>query len=115
MCSENKIALLLAKICDADLYLKLISQLNKDFEMVGLENTFDVNYSPNDLVKKLQEQLIDLIRTDFDTYANLLYRIDVSELALKKLDNLPIENLTLQVTYVVLKREWQKVWFKNKL
>jgi len=115
MCSENKITILLTEVCETNLYLKLIAQLNKDFEMVGLEKVFGLNYSPNDLTKKLQEQLSELMRTDFDKYANLLYRIDILESTLKKLENLPIENLVSQVAYVILKREWQKVWFKNKL
>jgi len=114
MCSENKIALLFKEISETDLYIKLIEQLNKDFEMVGLKQMFDLNYSPHDLIKKLQKALAELIKTDFYIYANLLYRIDVSEVALKKLENLPIESVINQISYVILKREWQKVWFKNK-
>jgi hypothetical protein len=46
---------------------------------------------------------------------NLLYIIDVSEEEVKKLDGSDISILSGQVSFLILKREWQKVWFRSKL
>jgi len=43
---------------------------------------------------------------------NLLYIIDVSEEEIKKLDGTDLVKLSEEVTFLVLKREWQKVWFR---
>jgi hypothetical protein len=56
---------------------------------------------------------LNLINNQYDDYLNLLYRIDVPESELAKLKN---DNLTTsieEITYLVLKREYQKVWFKH--
>ena len=48
---------------------------------------------------------------DFDTY---LAKYPVSEEEIKKLDGSDISALSGQVAFLILKREWQKVWFRNK-
>mgnify|MGYP003608609202 FL=1 len=50
----------------------------------------------------------------FAEYLNLLYIIDVSEEQIKKLDGSDVFKLSEDVTFLILKREWQKVWFRNK-
>ncbi|MBC7641800.1 MAG: hypothetical protein H7174_05590, partial [Flavobacterium sp.] len=47
-------------------------------------------------------------------YLNLLYIIDVPEDQIKKLDGSDIEELSAQVAFLILKREWMKVWFRNR-
>lgn len=106
---------LLSEIYEEDLYVKLIEQLNKDFQLSGIESHFDLELNPNSLIHQLEKSILDLINTNFDGYLNLLYRVDISELELKKLDGSNIEKLSEQVVYLLLKRVWKKVWFKNKL
>ena len=96
-----------------NLYEHLIEQLNKDFQMTNLTVSFEIGISPVQLKKELFAILLNLITKQYDDYLNLLYRIDVPESELGKLIN---ENLTTsieEITYLVLKREYQKVWFKH--
>jgi hypothetical protein len=62
----------------------------------------------------VQEKIYKLIQYKFAEYLNLLYIIDVPEEQIKKLDGSDLVELSEQVTFLVLKREWQKVWFRNK-
>jgi hypothetical protein len=55
-----------------------------------------------------------MIQFKFAEYLNLLYIIDVPEDQIKKLDGSDISELSAQVAFLILKREWQKVWFRNK-
>jgi len=106
---------LLSEIEEVCLYAKLIEQLNKDFNLAGIEESIQSHCSPKELILQLQKIVLRLINNDFDSYLNLLYRIDISENEIKKLDGSTIEKMSGQVVYLLLKREWQKVWFKNKL
>src|SRR3989304_1700994 len=95
------------------LYEHLIEQLNKDFQLANVTESFNVTTSPIQLKKQLFAVLLNLITKQYDDYLNLLYRIDVPESELAKLIN---DNLTTSIediTYLVLKREYQKVWFKH--
>ena len=60
------------------------------------------------------EKIYRLIQYKFTEYLNLLYIIDVSEQEIKKLDGSDLVFLAEQVAFLILKREWQKVWFRNK-
>ena len=106
---------LLSEIKEVDLYLKLIEQLNKDFQLAGIEQLFSLDCSPSNLIQQLQKIILKLINDDFDNYLNLLYRVDISENKTRKIDSSNIKKMSEQVVYLLLKREWQKVWFKNKL
>ncbi|NOR28720.1 MAG: hypothetical protein GQ540_09370 [Lutibacter sp.] len=111
---QNSIALL-QKVEIENLFQQLIQQLNKDFQLSNLDKTFDLSVTPIQLKEKLSEILLDLITNHYDDYLNFLYRVDVSEneLAIIKAENL--EATIDQITFLILKREYQKVWFKNKL
>ena len=70
--------------------------------------------SEESLKRILHEKIYRLIQYKFAEYLNLLYIIDVSEEEIKKLDGSDISALSGQVAFLILKREWQKVWFRNK-
>ncbi len=106
---------LLSEIDSVGLYLKLIKQLNKDFLLAGIEQSFSLDCTSSKLAQELQKTVARLVNNDFDSYLNLLYRVDISEIEIKKLDGSNIEKMTEQISYLLLKREWQKVWFKAKL
>ncbi|KAB8154455.1 hypothetical protein EZY14_008520 [Kordia sp. TARA_039_SRF] len=97
------------------LYEKLIAQLNKDFALANIEETFAASISPESLKRELHGIVFQLIQEKFSEYLNLLYIIDVSEAKIKALDGSDMVQLSEQVAFLILKREWQKVWFKNKL
>ncbi|PKH66943.1 hypothetical protein CXF59_13610 [Flavobacterium sp. ALD4] len=96
------------------LYLKLVEQINKDFNLANEAIDFPISISPNELKIQLHEKIYRLIQYKFAEYLNLLYIIDVSEDEVKKMDGSDLVILAEQVSFLILKREWQKVWFKNK-
>jgi len=96
------------------LYLKLIEQINKDFNLANEGIDFPMSISPEELKIQLHEKIFRLIQYKFAEYLNLLYIIDVSEDQIKKLDGSDVVILSEEVAFLILKREWQKVWFRNK-
>ncbi len=98
-----------------NLYQKLIEQLNKDFNFANEPVDFPLSTSPQELKIQLHEKVYRLIQYKFAEYLNLLYIIDVSETEVKKLNGDDLLILSEQVAFLILKREWQKVWFRNKL
>lgn len=96
------------------LYNLLLEQLEKDFIYAGVDLKIRKNCSPTKLVETLQNEIRKLILNDFTGYLNLLYRIDVSEVEIKKTDGSNIDVLSKQVCFLILKREWQKVWIRSR-
>ena len=97
-----------------DLYKKLIFQLNKDLLYANVDLEFNEDTLPTSLKLVLQEILFHLIQNKFSEYLNLLYIIDVSESKIKALDGSDVVQLSDEVTFLILQREWQKVWYKAK-
>ena len=106
--------LLLQEAEKETLYVNLIVQLNKDFNLANEAVDFPISLSPDELKVQLHEKIYRLIQYKFAEYLNLLYIIDVSEEEIKKLDGSDLVILAEQVAFLILKREWQKVWFRNK-
>lgn len=104
---------LLISTANENLYAPLIAQLNKDFQLANVAAGFDSTNSPTELKKQLFAVLLNLITKQYDDYLNLLYRIDVPESELAKLINDNLTDSMEDITYLVLKREYQKVWFKQ--
>jgi hypothetical protein len=97
-----------------NLYKKLIQQLNKDLLYANIDLVFDESVLPTSLKFILHETLFKLIQDKFSDYLNLLYIIDVSEQKVRQLDGSDTLKLSEEVTFLILQREWQKVWFKNQ-
>ena len=106
--------LLLAEAENENLYPKLLEQINKDFNLANEPVDFPKSTSPEELKVQLHEKIYRLIQYKFAEYLNLLYIIDVPEDQIKKLDGSDISALSGQVAFLILKREWQKVWFRNR-
>ncbi|MGC1204753.1 MAG: hypothetical protein WA839_07690 [Flavobacteriaceae bacterium] len=98
----------------SELYNKLIHQLNKDFLLANIDLDFHEEVLPSSLKLILHETVYKLIQEKFTEYLNLLYIIDVSEKQVKALDGSDILKLSEDVAFLILKREWQKVWYKNQ-
>lgn len=96
------------------LYKNLILQLNKDFNRANIDTSFIKDISPSELKLKLSEVIHELLLNKYSDYLNLLYIIDVSEEKIKKIDANSTHEISEYITYFILLREWQKVWFKNK-
>ncbi|NRD18912.1 hypothetical protein HNV08_02535 [Winogradskyella eckloniae] len=95
-----------------NLYKKLIQQLNKDLLYANIDLEFDKETLPTSLKFVLQETVFNLINSKFSDYLNLLYIVDVSEIKIKSLEGSDALKLSEDVTFLLLQREWQKVWFK---
>ncbi|MCA0152632.1 hypothetical protein [Winogradskyella vincentii] len=96
------------------LYKKLIIQLNKDLLLANIDLEFNIDTLPTSLKLLLQETVYHLIQNKFSDYLNLLYQVDVSENKIRQLDTEDIVNLSENVTFLILQREWQKVWYRAK-
>jgi hypothetical protein len=105
--------LLLEEAANEALYINLVLQLNKDFNLANEAVDFPKSIIPEELKIQLHEKMYRLIQYKFAEYLNLLYIIDVSEDEIKKLDGSDLVILAEEVAFLVLKREWQKVWFRN--
>ena len=62
------------------LYLKLIEQINKDFNLANEGIDFPLSIIPDELKIQLHEKIYRMIQYKFAEYLNLLYIIDVSEI-----------------------------------
>jgi len=96
------------------LYNKLIVQLNKDLLYANIDLEFDEETLPTSLKLVLQDTVYHLINSKFSDYLNLLYIVDVSETKIKALEGSDVVKLSEDVTFIILQREWQKVWYKFK-
>lgn len=105
---------LLEKANQVNLYQKLIQQLNKDLLYANINLEFDEEVLPTSLKLLLHETVYKLIQEKFMDYLNLLYIVDVSEEKIKQLDGSDVLQLSEQVTFLILKREWQKVYYRSK-
>lgn len=96
------------------LFTALVKQLNKDLHLANIPYTFENDrYGPEFLVE-FGRMLYDLIQHKFDEYLNLLYIVDVPEYQIKNIKETDLERLVPQVAFLILKREWQKVWYKSR-
>ena len=105
---------LISEAATLDLYQKLILQLNKDLLYANVDLEFDEETLPTSLKIVLHETIFHLIQNKFSDYLNLLYIIDVSELKIRALDGNDTLKLSEDVAFLILQREWQKVWYKAK-
>mgnify|MGYP000884114597 FL=1 len=104
---------LLSEAEKQNLYSKLIEQINKDFNFANEAVDFPQSTTPQELKVQLHEKIYRLIQYKFAEYLNFLYIIDVPEETVKQLDGTDLVELSEQVSFLILKREWMKVWFRN--
>ncbi len=97
-----------------NLYQQLLEQINKDFNLANEPIDFPKSTSPYELKIQLHEKVYRLIHSRFSEYLNLLYIIDVPEKEIKNLDGSDLSSLAENVAFLILKRQWQKVWFRNR-
>lgn len=97
-----------------ELYEKLVLQLNKDFLYANIDLDFEIDISPETLKLVLHETVYKLIQEKFTEYLNLLYIIDVPEHHVRTLNGDDTVELSAQVSFLILRREWQKVWFRKQ-
>lgn len=96
------------------LYIALVRQINKDFELSNITKTILETQAPELMVIQLENYINELILEDFDLFLNFLYRVDLSENKVKKVIAQQPNNYLKHVTFLIVKREWQKVWLRQQ-
>ncbi|SFW42186.1 hypothetical protein SAMN02927921_01606 [Sinomicrobium oceani] len=96
------------------LWAKLVMQLQKDFSSANIHIELELEMMPEKLVGILHEAIFLLMRDRFNDYLNLLYIIDVPETEVRAIQVADTVEISAEVSFLILKREWQKVWFKNR-
>ncbi len=97
------------------LYPQLIRQINKDFSLTGVAMDLNEDCLPRDLINTVSESVYQLVQYNFDTFMQLLYRVDVSEQIMSRDSVDTAENITQKATLEIIKREWQKVQWREKM
>jgi FKBP-type peptidyl-prolyl cis-trans isomerase (trigger factor) len=105
---------LIEEVNQLNLYKKLVAQLNKDFLLANINLDFHEDILPSSLKLMLHETVYRLIQDKFTDYLSLLYIIDVPEHEVRQLNGDDMVELAECVTFIILKREWQKVWYRHK-
>ena len=103
---------LIEEVNTLHLYKGLISQLNKDLLYANVDLEFDKDTLPTSLKLVLQDAVFYLIQNKFSDYLNLLYIVDVSEVKVRQIDGSDTQKLSEDITFLILQRIWQKVWYK---
>ncbi|SHJ57509.1 hypothetical protein [Pseudozobellia thermophila] len=105
---------LLQKAEEASLYEKLVSQIRKDFGLANIYIDLPEGILPKALVGLLREKIYYLIMERFSEYLNLLYVVDIPEREFRKIQVTDVVEVAEQVVFLLLNREMQKVWLKQK-
>lgn len=103
---------LFSEVDKTNLVQKLIDQLNKDFRLIGTDYHFEENLIPNEIFLHLQNIIEIMLQNKFDDFLNLLYRIDIDENRIKEIIDTSNDVIN-QISFLILKREWKKVWFNT--
>lgn len=99
---------------EKQLYALLLVQLQKDFNLANIDFVIDTAVFPSELKTLLHEKIYYLILEKFTDYLSLLYIVDVPESTFKKIHMTDAVEAAEQVTFLVLKRVYEKVFWKMK-
>jgi hypothetical protein len=100
-------------ISNSDLIEKIISQLNKDFNLSGNDFELETNLSPQQLIESLGSFVRYSLEKNVEGLMNLLYRIDVPESEIREAFK-EINQLDEKLVYFILSKEYFKIYFRNR-
>ena len=92
----------------------LKNQIEKDFGLANISLNLPVNFDAQSFVSAIREKVYYLMMQQFPEYLNLLYIVDIPENQFKQIVITDAVEIADQMTYLILKREYQKVWYRNK-
>ncbi|MDX5583762.1 MAG: hypothetical protein QNK20_02380 [Aureibaculum sp.] len=96
------------------LYNDLITQLNKDFSLSGIDFNLSINCKPKKLIKDLTVLFQNMIVKDYQKFNQLMYVLDIPENKLASLKERRLDVLIDRIIRLVLERVLQKVYLKQK-
>ena len=104
---------LLQYAATCQLYSKLVRQINKDFHAANASLELPAHIGPEDLCDNLREKIYYLLLERFSAFLQLMYVVDIPETAYREMQSRDVVEIAEQIGFLVLKREWQKVWLKT--
>tara|TARA_R110000744_G_scaffold208061_1_gene326763 strand:- start:1208 stop:1561 length:354 start_codon:yes stop_codon:yes gene_type:complete len=105
----------LLDIASESLLIKELSiQLEKDFSLANISLKLPLKFDAQTFVSIIREKVYHLMMEHFAEYLNLLYIVDVPEREFQYIEVTDAVEVADQVTFLILKREYQKVWYRNK-
>ncbi|WP_025741330.1 hypothetical protein [Aquimarina pacifica] len=104
----------LEEVSGSELYPQFLMQLQKDINRAGIDYVLE-SKEPWEVFVELENLISNKLQDSggFHEYVNLLYAVDVSETKIRNLDSEDSFDISKYATYLILKREWQKVGFRN--
>jgi hypothetical protein len=98
-----------------ELFISFKNQIIKDFILSGIDlNNNFIHLNSNDLIIYLTEEITYLIDHKFESFLKLLYRIDIPEnIISQKINHNTNNSIYKELTFLILKRVWLKIWYKS--
>ena len=96
------------------LYQDILVQLQKDFNLANVSIEIFETTDSDSLRTIIREKIYFLILEKFDVYLNLIYIIDVPQKEFKNIHVTDAVDVADQMTLLILRREFKKVWYKKK-
>ncbi|MDM1406405.1 hypothetical protein [Myroides sp. DF42-4-2] len=100
---------------ERNLFDPLVQQVQRDFRLSVDEDIVFQPSTPLELVHQIQEELERMASRTPAKLSMLLYRIDVAEKDIHAIEEGDVFNYFQQLTYLIVKREFQKVYFRHSL
>ncbi|MBS4039367.1 MAG: hypothetical protein KGZ81_02080 [Flavobacteriales bacterium] len=91
----------------------LIVQTNKDFQFANHPLDLSLQATPEQIIQVVHQKVYDLLQYQFTEYLNLLYIVDVPEAQVKSITANDMVEISEQVTFLLIKRIWQKVYLRK--
>ena len=104
---------LLQYAASCQLYSKVVKQINKDFRAAQAPLELPVHIAPEALCDHLREKIYYLLLERFSDFLQLMYIVDIPETSYREIQSRDVVEIAEQIGFLVLKREWQKVWLKT--
>lgn len=101
--TQNIASTVLAQMCQ---------QLNKDLNRAGFFEQLNNTSNPVLMKNQLETLLKKQLTKDDKKILNLLYAVDISENEFKTFLSEQTEELSSALTWLILKRTWQKINFR---
>jgi hypothetical protein len=89
-------------------------QIEKDFGLANMSLKLPLKFDAQIYVSVIREKVHYLMIEHFSEYLNLLYIIDIPESQFKQIAITDAVEVADQMTFLILRREYQKVWYRNK-
>ncbi len=96
------------------LYDALVIQVDKDFARVNIQLPLGKDTRPEELQTVIRDKIYVLLMERFPDYLNVMYAVDIPERYLKQLALTDPVDVAGQVTFIILKRELQKIGSKEE-